>query len=492
MAEANSLLNIIVRLHDEASTQLQAFGGRLKELEPQFKTMRNVGVAGFAAIAAGAGLAIAEALDAEAAFNRLNHILKTSRGATDAQVDSLVKQAKALEQVGVVSQSNVIAAQSQLATFDLSAAAIGRLTPAILDYVVAEKGANASTEDLKQLTNGLAQALQGNFASLTKTGFVLDDATKELIKTGTETERTTALVKVLNSTYDGFNTAARNTAEGGLIVLKNEMNNVRQAIGEALLPILIALVKAITPLLTKATEWIENHKELAAGIVIVSGVIFAMLAVLGTLGLIIPGIITAFSFLGATIAAISGTIGIVIVAILALGAWFVWLWNNSDKVANGMKEVWLAFAGFFVEIWERVKLNFSEIWEGIKDIFNGAIAWMMEKLQPLLNAIAAVRDGFKSVTGTVGKQFGAAGTILSQNIGAAARAIGFANGGVVTGPTFAMVGEAGPEAIIPLDQMGRMGGITLNIYGDVSGEELIEKVKHGLMRSLRFDTKIGL
>jgi TP901 family phage tail tape measure protein len=36
-----------------------------------------------------------------------------------------------------------------------------------------------------------------------------------------------------------------------------------------------------------------------------------------------------------------------------------------------------------------------------------------------------------------------------------------AKGGVVTGPTIAMIGEAGPEAVIPLDRMGSMGGQTV-------------------------------
>jgi phage-related minor tail protein len=34
----------------------------------------------------------------------------------------------------------------------------------------------------------------------------------------------------------------------------------------------------------------------------------------------------------------------------------------------------------------------------------------------------------------------------------------FAEGGIVTGPTVGLVGEAGPEAVIPLDRMGEMGG----------------------------------
>ncbi len=38
-----------------------------------------------------------------------------------------------------------------------------------------------------------------------------------------------------------------------------------------------------------------------------------------------------------------------------------------------------------------------------------------------------------------------------------------ADGGIVTGPTLAMIGEAGPEAVIPLSKAGSMGGNTINV-----------------------------
>ena len=38
-----------------------------------------------------------------------------------------------------------------------------------------------------------------------------------------------------------------------------------------------------------------------------------------------------------------------------------------------------------------------------------------------------------------------------------------AAGGVVTGPTLALIGEAGPEAVIPLDRAGGMGGNVINV-----------------------------
>jgi hypothetical protein len=126
--------------------------------------------------------------ESEAQQQRLTRLLEVTNDASAAQIAVLTRQANALEQLGVVSAGSITQVQSQLATFDLSILTINKLTPAILDYVTAEKGAAATADDFKAATNGLAQALNGNFASLTKTGFVLDDVTKELISTGTESQ----------------------------------------------------------------------------------------------------------------------------------------------------------------------------------------------------------------------------------------------------------------------------------------------------------------
>lgn len=51
---------------------------------------------------------------------------------------------------------------------------------------------------------------------------------------------------------------------------------------------------------------------------------------------------------------------------------------------------------------------------------------------------------------------------------AAIAATQLAKGGIVTGPTLAMVGEAGPEAVIPLDQLSGFGGPQeINVYLDI-------------------------
>ena len=60
-----------------------------------------------------------------------------------------------------------------------------------------------------------------------------------------------------------------------------------------------------------------------------------------------------------------------------------------------------------------------------------------------------------------------------------------AKGGIVTAPTFAMVGEAGPEAIVPLDRAKGLGGNTYNLVinagmgtdGALVGREIVDAIK---------------
>ncbi len=60
-----------------------------------------------------------------------------------------------------------------------------------------------------------------------------------------------------------------------------------------------------------------------------------------------------------------------------------------------------------------------------------------------------------------------------------------ATGGVVTSPTLAMIGEKGPEAVVPLNKAGGMGGAVYNITvnagigtnGQEVGRQIVEAIK---------------
>jgi hypothetical protein len=67
----------------------------------------------------------------------------------------------------------------------------------------------------------------------------------------------------------------------------------------------------------------------------------------------------------------------------------------------------------------------------------------------------------------------------------------FADGGVTTGPTLGMVGEAGPEAIIPLDRLAEFGvggGGPMHITIELDGRTLTESVMKYMPGQFHFRT----
>jgi hypothetical protein len=60
-----------------------------------------------------------------------------------------------------------------------------------------------------------------------------------------------------------------------------------------------------------------------------------------------------------------------------------------------------------------------------------------------------------------------------------------ATGGIVNSPTIAMIGEAGPEAVVPLNRMGSMGGSTVNVVinGSVTSEgDLVNAIRNAILQ----------
>jgi len=337
-----------------------------RNLVPGFQKLAAVSAVAFTGLAAAAGLSIKAAIDAQAEQSRLAAILTTTGGATEAQVESLIAQADALEKVGVASAGNIITAQAQLATFDLQFETIQKLTPAITDYVIAEKGATATAEDFKSMTNGLAQALNGQFGALTRAGFVLDENTKALISNGTEAERAAAIVDVLNSTYGGFNETARQTVEGRLVALRNSFNALRTSIGVALLPIFEQLIGVFQRL----ADFLSNNTGLVIGL----GTAFAVFT-----GIIITASLAMKLYAGAAAIATAANVafgtslkatgvgGIVLVIGLIVSAFLVAIQRSEGfrnailKMINGVIGAFESFINTFVGVFNFLKQQIANL-----------------------------------------------------------------------------------------------------------------------------------
>lgn len=152
----------------------------------------------------------------------------------------------------------------------------------------------------------------------------------------------------------------------------------------------------------------------------------------------------------------------------SLGKWFSGQpgWAQAG-IAIGAA-IGAGIAGFMLGNWlitqliEPFNKAFSGAGETAARIFIGALGAILVAAGIAL----AVAAGWTGLGAVAAAALGAAGIGL---IAAAAtyQAPKLAAGGIVTGPTHAIVGEAGPEAIIPLDRLTGMGGggpINMNVY----------------------------
>ena len=79
---------------------------------------------------------------------------------------------------------------------------------------------------------------------------------------------------------------------------------------------------------------------------------------------------------------------------------------------------------------------------------------------------------------------GLLGALVAVRLAFTAGLAKMAEGGIVARPTLALIGEAGPEAVVPLRRGGRGGGLmpggglslTVNIYGSVGVEDIGERI----------------
>lgn len=119
---------------------------------------------------------------------------------------------------------------------------------------------------------------------------------------------------------------------------------------------------------------------------------------------------------------------------------------------------------------------FDNIGKGAKTAFQAFRDAIKQVLAELVKAIvkAAVFAGIAAIF-TGGASFGASfGSIFKDLAGFKL----FADGGLVTQPTRGIVGEAGPEAVIPLDRLFNGGGGKQELELRVEGTELVALLKN--------------
>lgn len=388
---------------------------------------------------AGLGVALFDAakgaIEDDAAQQLLASTLKKTTGATEAQIaaneDWISVQGKLL---GVTDDElRPVLARLSKATGSVTKAQ--ELATAAMDI------AASTGKPLATVTASLEKAYGGNLAALAK----LSPELRQMIKDGATFDEVMA---AMAKTTGGAATTAANSAEGQFKRLSVSLAETKESIGAALLP----AIEAVLPFLQKMGAWAQENSTtfvIIAGVIggIAAAVVLANAAITawGVATKVFTGIQVAFNAVMAL-----NPVTLVVIAIAALIAGLVIAYKKFDAFREIVDTVGRAIKTGFLVYFSAIQTQAEILYNVFKTVFNGiATLWN--------NSIGKL--SFKApswVPGIGGKGFDVPNIPM------------LAEGGIVTSPQLALIGERGPEAVIPLSKMNQMGGgnnVTIHVNG---------------------------
>lgn len=408
--------------------------------------------------------------------------LATYKGALDDLSQSLALKTR-------FDDDETKAAIATLARYDLTGKQLQTLTPLVQDY------AAATGKDLTTASTLVGKAMLGNAKALKELGI-------NFKPTGDKAKDFAKITQLLREKVGGFAEKEGKTAAGTSKILANQFGEVKEKVGSYLVPALTFLgrliIEKVIPAIQIAVDWLSKNlgpviKNVAAWITNVAWPALQKLAdafmknvwpaiqqVAGMIAENLQPVISALSdFWTNTLApAISDLapilqkvatwVGVVVGALLVAVTWIVgkvvpvWL-----KVLGPAIKVVITILGKVVDAIQWVIDHFGDLIAFVKkipgwisDAFKGLVAIITAPFRAAFNGIASLWNNTVGslsfsvpdwVPGMGGKGFDVPD--IPQ----------LAKGGIVTRPTLALIGEAGPEAVVPLGRGGGMG-TTVNVY----------------------------
>lgn len=361
-------------------------------------------------LAAGLGFAAKAAAEDQKAQELLAQQLRTSAMATDDVIASNEQFISSMSKAFSVADDDLRPAMASLVRSTGSVETAQSLMTTALDI------AAATGKDLETVTLALGKAANGQTAALTK----LDPSLKGVIDSSSTLDDITGALAV---SFGGAATVAAESFEGRMKGMTIALDETKESIGAALLPALVGLLNILKPV----ADWAQENTT-------------TFLIFIGVIGTLATAVIAA----NVAMKIYQATLVLTKIATVAL---------NAVTSANP----YVLVAGAVIAL-------------------TAAMVYLEIKFQAMSRAFDIFGNSIMVVTGPLGVLIGMLRKLvdLKDSIGnfdiGGINIPGFADGGIVTGPTLAMVGEKGPEAIIPLSQLGSMGGggVTVNVTGGLA------------------------
>ena len=205
-------------------------------------------------------------------------------------------------------------------------------------------------------------------ALLANTGSTWDDLQQKIIDSGG------AAQQMADTQLDNL--------QGQITILKSALEGLAISFGELLMPAIKQIVGWVQKFVDFLNSLDEGTKKTIVTIALVVAalgpvliVIGKVISAVGTIMTIVPKIAGVINTVKGAFAALNTTmlanpIVLIIAAIAALVAAFIYLWNNCDGFRQFWIDLWENVKQVAITVWNAIKEFFSQVWEAIKTIFS--------------------------------------------------------------------------------------------------------------------------
>jgi len=243
---------------NQAKAKVKGLESQLGELDPvtqrvssAMSTLRGFIGGVLSSIAGGTILrgAIDEFGQYEVAVTRLTHVLENQGTASQRYINELTDQANAIEKLTTFQDEAIIPAQALLASYGLQGEALKRATKATVDY------AATGRLNIETAAALIGKSFLGVTNTLRRYGIVISD-------TLAPSEKFAKVMEVIEKRFGGLAQAEAQSYIGKITQLKNEFGNVRETLGEVLIPVFAEAAERMKQGAEAAQEWLRANEDI--------------------------------------------------------------------------------------------------------------------------------------------------------------------------------------------------------------------------------------
>lgn len=317
---------------DSADKAVKGFGANASQYwdgatQASKRFMLGVAAAGAAVVAFGV-TSVKAFEDSQNRIAQTNAVLKSTGEIAGITADAVTKLATSLEKQTKFSDEDVRSVENLLLTFtSIGKDIFPQATKTVLDM------ATALGEDTKSASIQLGKALQDpvlGVTALRRVGVNFNSAQQEVIKnlvdTGKSAEAQRLIMAELSKEFGGSAAAAGDTFAGKIEKMKNQFNNLQEAVGQM-------LVVAAGPLMDWIGNWISKVQEAGGLTEYLRGVFERNKGTIEFLaGAILGGLVPAV----VALALAFGGLLLELAPFMIIGGLLFYLWNNNQILFWGL------------------------------------------------------------------------------------------------------------------------------------------------------------